>query len=337
MAMMNNTSKKPFSFPPGTVIRGKWYKHIYTIVKELGYGANGIVYLVQGSSGYQALKMSDSNVSITSEVNVLKAFSKVQGSPLGPKLLDVDDWELRGQKIHFYVMEYIQGTDLLSFVQSKGFSWTGVLVAQLLTDLERIHKEGWVFGDLKPENLIVTGPPYRIRCIDVGGTTLNGRAIKEFTEFFDRGYWIGGSRRAEPSYDLFSVGMILINLAYPTRFTKTGEGNIKQLRQAVDSKDQLKKFAGTILDALDGQFQTASEMRESLLHGLSHAQPVQQLKPKPKAQRTVPQSATLRTSSPHPSRYQNKRNNKSSHFLETVLVVIIVSLLYVLYIYGELL
>ena len=64
--------------------------------------------------------MSDSNVSITSEVNVLKAFAKVQGSPLGPKLLDVDDWENKGQKIHFYVMEYIQGTDLLSFIQSKG-------------------------------------------------------------------------------------------------------------------------------------------------------------------------------------------------------------------------
>jgi len=335
VAMMNNTSKKPFNFPPGTVIRGKWYKQIYTIVKELGYGANGIVYLVQGSSGYQALKMSDSNVSITSEVNVLKSFSKVQGAPLGPKLLDVDDWEYRGQKIHFYVMEYIQGTDLLSFVQSKGFSWTGVLIAQLLTDLERIHKEGWVFGDLKPENLIVTGPPYRIRCIDVGGTTINGRAIKEFTEFFDRGYWVGGSRRAEPSYDLFSVGMILINLAYPGRFTKAGNGNMQQLRQAIGSKDQLRKFEGSILDALEGKFQSASDMRVSLLNGLSHSQPVQQPKSKPKVSKPVSTSAHASSSATH-SRYQNQRNKKSSHFLETVLVVMIVSLLYVLYIYGEL-
>lgn len=105
----------------------------------------------------------------------------------------------------------------------------------------------------------------------------------------------------------------------------------------MDSKDQLKKFAGTILEALDGKFQTASDMRESLLHGLSHARTVQQPKPRPIAQRTVPQSSTVRTSSPHPSRYQNQRNKNSSHFLETVLVVIIVSLLYVLYIYGELL
>ena len=32
-------------------------------------------------------------MSITSEVNVLKSFAKVQGSTLGPSLLDVDDWE----------------------------------------------------------------------------------------------------------------------------------------------------------------------------------------------------------------------------------------------------
>jgi serine/threonine protein kinase len=334
VAMMNNTSKKPFNFPAGTVIRGKWYKQIYTIVKELGYGANGMVYLVQGASGYLALKMSDSNVSITSEVNVLKSFSKVQGTPLGPKLHQVDDWETRGQKIHFYTMEYIQGVNLLSFVQSKGSAWTGVLIAQLLSDLERIHNEGWVFGDLKPENLIVTGPPYRIRCIDVGGTTIQGRAIKEFTEFFDRGYWLGASRKAEPTYDLFSVGMILINLAYPQRFNKTETGNMQQLRKAIAAKDQLCKFQYTIEKALEGSFPSAGEMRVHLLDALSHGGSTQSSAPK--QSRRASAALSSRQPSSQPSRVHKQKRKKSSHFLETVLVVMIVSLLYVLYIYGEL-
>jgi serine/threonine protein kinase len=332
VAMMNNTSKKPFNFAPGTVIRGKWYKHIYTIVKELGYGANGMVYLVQGASGYQALKMSDSNVSITSEVNVLKSFSKVQGTPLGPKLHQVDDWETRGQKIHFYTMEYIQGVNLLSFVQSKGPAWTGVLIAQLLSDLERIHNEGWVFGDLKPENLIVTGPPYRIRCIDVGGTTIQGRAIKEFTEFFDRGYWLGGSRKAEPTYDLFSVGMILINLAYPQRFNKTGNGNIQQLKKAISAKDQLNKFQSTIEKALEGNFRSADEMRNHLLQSISHGGSTASAASR--AKKTPPPSPGQHSS--QRSRVQQQKRKKSSHFLETVMVIMIVSMLYILYIYGEL-
>ena len=81
-----------------------------------------------------------------------------------------------------------------------------------------------MFGDLKPENLIVTGPPPSIRCIDVGGTTLQGRAIKEFTEFYDSGYWGLGTRKAEPGYDLFAVAMIMINTAYPKRFNKKDRG-----------------------------------------------------------------------------------------------------------------
>ena len=91
------------------------------------------------------------------------------------------------EDVHYIVMEYIEGPLLLRYVNEKGEEWTPVLISQLLSSLSAIHREGWVFGDLKPENLIVTGPPPQIRCIDVGGTTKEGRAIKEYTEFFDRG------------------------------------------------------------------------------------------------------------------------------------------------------
>ncbi|RIW29854.1 protein kinase family protein [Bacillus salacetis] len=325
--MMNNTLKKQFKFSSGTRITGKWHKQQYTIVKELGYGANGIVYLARTGADYVALKMSDSSMSVTSEVNVLKAFAKVQGAPLGPSLLDVDDWEISARRIPFYVMEYIQGPDLLTFVQNKGFSWTGVLVVQLLNDLDRIHQEGWVFGDLKPDNLIVTGPPYKIRCIDVGGTTMKGRAIKEFTEFFDRGYWLGHSRKAEPAYDLFSAAMILINLSYPKRFNKSGAGGIDQLRNAVMAKPELKKLKGPILGALEGKFTTALEMRQSMLNTLSVKADAHS---KPAATGTSGRAITA-------TRQQVKRQKSGGGFLETILVVMIVSLLYVLYIYGELL
>jgi serine/threonine protein kinase len=326
--MMNNTWKKQYNFSSGTRITGKWHKQHYTIVKELGYGANGIVYLAQAGADYAALKMSDSSMSITSEVNVLKAFAKVQGAPLGPSLLDVDDWEAGGRRIPFYVMEYIQGPDLLEFVQKKGFSWTGVLVVQLLNDLHRIHQEGWVFGDLKPDNLIVTGPPYKLRCIDVGGTTIQGRAIKEFTEFFDRGYWLGHSRKAEPSYDLFSAAMILINLSYPKRFNKSGSEGIEQLRNAVMAKPELAKMKVPIMGAIEGRYRTALEMRQALLDTFS-------VKSKPgnhKASAANPQRKPAAA-----SRTQLRQKKTGGGFLETVLVVMIVSLLYFLYIYGELL
>ena len=114
-------------------------------------------------------------------------------------------------------------------MSKKGKTWLPILILQLLSDLENLHNQGWVFGDLKPDNLIISGPPVKIRCIDVGGTTMIGRAIKEYTEFFDRGYWGEGSRKAEVTYDLFAVAMIMINAYYPGRFTKQ-KGGIEQLK-----------------------------------------------------------------------------------------------------------
>lgn len=321
--MMNHSMKNQCKVKPGTIIEGKWHKKHYIILKELGFGANGIVYLAKWHNQQVALKMSDNGMSITSEVNVLKSFAKVQGSALGPSLLDVDDWEKPNGQISFYVMEYIQGPEFMTFIEQKGPSWMPVLTLQLLTDLEKLHRNGWVFGDLKPENLIVTGPPARIRCIDVGGTTIKGRAIKEFTEFYDRGYWGLGSRKADPAYDLFAVAMIMINTAYPNRFNKT-TGGIVQLRDHINQSKQLKKFEVVILHALQGHYHSAEEMRNGLLQVISK-------------DHQDPGKATRQTRSRHSANRQVKqKSQKKSGRMETLLIFTIVILLYVFYIYGQL-
>jgi serine/threonine-protein kinase len=325
---MNHPLKSQCKVKPGTVIEGKWHKKRYTIVKELGYGANGIVYLARGSHEMVALKMSNNGMSITSEVNVLKSFAKVQGSVLGPSLLDVDDWQTSNQPISFYVMEYIKGNDLLTFIEQKGVSWLPVLILQLLADLEILHENGWVFGDLKPENLIITDAPAKIRCIDVGGTTIKGRAIKEFTEFYDRGYWELGSRKADPQYDLFAVAMIMINVVYPKKFNKT-TGGISQLHEQIKNSKLLVKFESVLLNSLQGNYQSALEMRNDLLKIISN----KSIKPQ-----TRRSSASTTPSKRHKTvtRRSGSNNKRKSGFLETSLILIIVLFFYVVYILGEL-
>lgn len=329
--MMNNTLKSLCKVSPGTIIEGKWHRNRYTIIRELGWGANGIVYLAQCRNQQVALKMSDNGMSVTSEVNVLKSFAKVQGSALGPSLLDVDDWERKDARISFYAMEYIHGPDLLGFIRQKGPSWTEVLLSQLLSDLEKLHQSGWVFGDLKPENLIVTSPPPRIRCIDVGGTTIKGRAIKEFTEFYDRGYWGLGTRKADPQYDLFAAAMVLINLYYPKRFNKTA-GGIGQLRDMIRQNKELMKYELMLMKALEGRYASAAEMRKELLALPAAGQP---------EGRTARRSAARNQAAgprPAPSRTRQgaKDQKKKGGFLETVLIVFVISVLYFVYIYGQL-
>ncbi|WP_147535903.1 protein kinase domain-containing protein [Bacillus marasmi] len=324
--MMNHSLKNQCKVNPGTIIEGKWHRNRYTIIKELGNGANGIVYLARASNHKQvALKMSDNSMSITSEVNVLKSFAKVQGSTLGPSLLDVDDWVRRTGNISFYVMEYIDGPDLLTYIQKRGQEWTNVLILQLLSDLDQLHQNGWVFGDLKPENLIVSGPPPQIRCIDVGGTTIKGRAIKEFTEFFDRGFWGMGSRKADPSYDLFAVAMIILNTVYPKRFNKTS-GGIIQLKEMIRQKSELKKIEGVLLNALQGNYTSAGQMRTEMLNALNRV---------PNQTRQAPNKA--RNPHTNTSRSHYTKRKKKSNFIETMVITMIIIILYTVYIFGQLL
>lgn len=339
--MMNPSLKNLCKVIPGTIIEGKWHHNRYTIIKELGFGANGIVYLARHDNKQVALKMSDNGMSVTSEVNVLKAFAKVQGSALGPSLLDVDDWERPGKKVSFYVMEFIKGPDFLAFLEQKGPDWTGVMILQLLADLQLLHDNGWVFGDLKPENLIVTGPPARIRCIDVGGTTMQGRSIKEFTEFFDRGYWGLGSRKAEPGYDLFAVGMIMVNTVYPKRFTKKS-GGISEIMEKVKQSPELRRYEKVIYNALSGKYRSAKEMRNDLLQvhqpdapsrNTRQQKPAPQKQPQPSPARSTAKRSSS-TASGQTRKGYNKRRKKSST-LETATIILIISLLYFFYIYSQ--
>lgn len=305
----------------GTILKGKWHQNTYKVIKPLGYGATGVVYLANSTHGYVALKVSENSMAITSEVNVLRHFSKVQEYTLGPSLLDVDDW-LHPQyqvTVPFYVMEYLEGQDLLQFIQRRGEEWLGILIVQLLTDLQRLHQSGWIFGDLKPDNLLVTSSPPRIRWLDVGGTTVQGRSIKEFTEFFDRGYWGLGSRKAEPSYDLFAVAMIIINTAFPKRFAKKGEG-VTQLKQAIDSRPPLRKYGSILIKALNGHYKEANEMKGEILEVISHENDRAQSKAFHIRREQLPV----------------KKTRKIGGVIETILIAVFLLLGYCLYLFGQL-
>lgn len=312
------------NFRQGEIITGKWNKNFYRIVKELGYGANGIVYLVEKDHQLFALKVSDNSTSITSEMNILKSFSKVQGSALGPCFLEADDFLRNGVSLSFYVMEYIKGENLLDFVRKNGTTWIGVLMLQLLNSLSELHKNGWVFGDLKPENLIVTTPLYKVRCVDVGGTTVIGRSIKEFTEFFDRGYWGLGSRKADEKYDLFAAAMIMINVAYPSKFNKKGEG-YSQLREKITQNTLLKPYEKWLEKALLGKYKSAVAMRDELI----------QLLNKPKQEHSTSPVTKQKARNNLKSKGRTRVKKKRARIMETFLIVVVLSTFYVLYIFEQ--
>ncbi|MCM3397995.1 protein kinase [Oceanobacillus profundus] len=272
MKMNQVWKKQGIDLRPGSQIKGKWHHKTYTIQRKLGAGAIGTVYLCNHGDRPAALKISDKGTSMTVEVNVLKSLEKVQGSRLGPSLLDVDDWvSPTGNTYSFYVMEYLQGETMVGFIRKHGKDWIGVFMLQLLEDLEKLHQTGWIFGDLKTENLLVVSSPPTVRWVDVGGTTKQGRAIKEYTEFYDRGYWGLGSRKAEPSYDLFAFVMVFLTIYYPNRFEKEHEATEKLLFKKIDHVNDLIPYRSVLKKALKSGYASSAEMKRDLIHVLNAA------------------------------------------------------------------
>ncbi|WP_277678494.1 serine/threonine protein kinase [Gracilibacillus dipsosauri] len=265
--MNTETSKKPnVNLIKGQTIKGKWHHHSYYVIRKLGSGAIGTVYLCVHHNQQVALKVSKQSTSISSEVNVLKGFKKVQGHHLGPSLIDVDDFIApNGHVYAFYVMEYISGDSLPDFIRRNGQDRLFTLLMGFVKDLDMLHRQGYVFGDLKLDNLIVSRNPVRLRWVDVGGTTLIGRSIKEYTEFYDRAYWQMGTRRAEPSYDLFALAMVVLRIYYPNGFTK-GSNPKKILQQKINLAISSPSIKQLLLKMISGEITEANQVKDFLVH-----------------------------------------------------------------------
>lgn len=283
-------------------IKGKWHGREYNIQRTLGKGANGIVYLALHNDQPYALKVGEDSHSIAAEVNVLRHFQKAQGRILGPSVFDVDDWESGGKTKSFYVMNVIDGIKVELFIQRQGQEWIPILIIQLLDFLQELHQKGWVFGDLKPDNLKVTLSPPRLAWFDAGGITRMGRAVKEYTEWFDRGYWGMGHRKAEPSYDLFSVSMIMIYLYTGTQLFSL-ERSWAAWRKTLEGTKPLSPYKRILSQAFNGNYTSAQAMKNDLLT-VWHRVEIQQ-----KSKRT-PEYRTNGETDSSGYRKQKERNRK---------------------------
>jgi serine/threonine-protein kinase len=216
-----SSSSRQTAYCSGQPVIGKWNNHQYRIIRQLGSGANGQVYLVESKERLFALKLATQANDLALEYQILlDVYSLTQENPIGPKVYELDDWEDRGIRQYFFVMEYVRGTTLSQFVSERGSNWVPVLISQLLRNIHILHEKGFAFGDLKAENCLVDPNTGTVRLIDFGGVTPFGKGIRQYTEWYDRAWWGQGSRRADAGYDMFAIAMIVVRLLMPQLYQK---------------------------------------------------------------------------------------------------------------------
>ncbi|WP_432404941.1 serine/threonine protein kinase [Wukongibacter sp. M2B1] len=195
------------------IITGKWNKNQYRILKLLGEGGTGIVYKVVDikTKLYYALKISEDLQSITKESNMLNKFVHLDSAP---HALELDDYEENGKIYYFIVIEYINGQNFKQYILRNKMDLKEIVGILIITGemINDLHKKGYIFGDLKLENVMIDRERGKIKIIDLGGLVQVGASIKEFTPLYDRARLNMGSRCADTNYDLFSICMMTANL-----------------------------------------------------------------------------------------------------------------------------
>lgn len=130
---------------------------IYQVVRELGRGAMGVVYLcVHPGLGRQvAVKVLSPQVA--GEADFLERFRRegeMAAKLRHPNIVQVYDFSSDGGDNCFIVMEYLGAQTLKG--GARPVAEAARLVDQLLAALEHAHENGVVHRDLKPSNILLT-------------------------------------------------------------------------------------------------------------------------------------------------------------------------------------
>jgi serine/threonine protein kinase len=161
-----DSTVNPASFIIGRVIAPK-----YRVLRQLGHGGMGAVYLAEDSKLKRnvALKFLPFEIEgdrlFRSRLRMEAQAAAAVDHPYVCKIYDIDDFESKP----FIAMEYVDGQTLREKLKSgpipfsEGLLFSGEIAEALMA----VHAHGIVHGDLKPANLMITAEGH-VKLLDFG-------------------------------------------------------------------------------------------------------------------------------------------------------------------------
>lgn len=225
----------------------------YTLRTLLGAGGMGYVYLAKHTTlgGYVAIKvLPKKRVRDGSYLERFKLEAKAAAKLNHPNIARVIDLDATADnKIHFMVMEYIDGTDLRHKIKHGGaLAVTDAVdfIRQAALGLHEAHEQGFVHRDIKPGNLMLDRfgsikvldlglAKIQVDDDDVGSVTMEFREKTLGTADYIAPEQVTNSHTADRRADIYSLGCTLFFLL--TGKAPFGEGSVKdRLRSQINAR-----------------------------------------------------------------------------------------------------
>lgn len=275
-------------FQADSLLQGK-YKgfHVgeYRVLQPLGAGGMAAVYLCQHPDGRKvAVKVLNKERAEDSEIR--KRFER-EGRTVSaldhPNIVRAFEMGLDAKR-HFLVMEYVEGCNLLQYVEQKGpppianaCDW----IRQAAVALQHIHEMNLVHRDIKPSNLLIDKKGI-VKVFDMGlakvfgdeQTILTKRVVG--TADFIAPEQTYDSHRVDIRADIYGLGLTFYFLL--TGQIPFGTGTVVQKILAQRTKEpesltslrpEVPAFLGAVVERMiakdpDFRYQTPAEVIEAL-------------------------------------------------------------------------
>ncbi|WP_069650625.1 protein kinase domain-containing protein [Caloranaerobacter ferrireducens] len=233
----------------GDKIEGKWYKNEYTVLEKIGQGGVGTVFKVIDYRGYvKALKISEDIMSLTREFEIIQKLPLLNNIP---KVYEIDDWVYKNRRYYYIVMEYIEGDNLKEIINKDKLSIREVLGISLILSglINKLYQMGYIYGDLKLENIIVDRKTKKVMFVDFGGVFKKNGCIKEFTPTYDINSWGIENKNSHIERLIFSTTMLMVCLITRREYDPF-HISMKEVLVIIDSLNVSEKLKIFIKDGL---------------------------------------------------------------------------------------
>ena len=260
---------------PGTIASGEVIVGRFEVLRMLGKGGMGAVYLCRDRQLERQIAIKVLLSNLASEEWGIKRFlteARAVASINHPNVIQVHD-VLEDATGNYIVMEFLEGATLAARLQNEGaLSVREVtrIALQIGMALTVAHKTGVIHRDIKPENIMFTasGSP---KLGDFGIAQLFGQIDLTHTGTA-MGTWVYASpeqlvdaKRVDQRSDIYSLGATMYEML-------TGE-----MPRHIDL-DKIPKFIQPVLKkclarAPEDRYQSAAEFVKSLAEAYNKAQP----------------------------------------------------------------